>query len=386
MARSGSRLHRLRHAFIASLLGIVLYAGTSWVTAFASTGASPIAGSLRPGVAVPIFFGFVFGPVVGFVVGFFGNLLNDLLAGYLRLDMPVTSLVALAAGLQLNWQLGNGLMGLVAGLGSHIGSNTHTRQALVRSLVVTMAAVVVGGGVAAALDPLVFPGSFPNPATVWLDVLGQYGNTVLTNAIFAALLVPPLLFNHESLDLGVGGYFSSGLMRRLVLTIVITAAVPTVLLSIFLLEANVGPSGDWRAAFSGVFVNLAITVLLTILFVITNAAMMGRSVTRPLIDLSEAARAMERNTLSIERATALKETAGDDEVAQLSRTFGKMAQEVIQREQELRKHVQELQIIIDEHKRSDQVKEIVESDFFRDLKQKARSIRERGKTQPEQPA
>ncbi len=377
-------MHTLRRAISASVGGILLYAATSWVTSFAMTGASTIAGSLRPGVAIPIFFGFVFGPLVGFVVGFFGNLLNDLIAGYASFSLSYPSFVVLAASLQLNWQLGNGLMGLVAGLDAAVYARQRMRQYFFRSMGITLLAVVVGIGVAAFLDPLVFPASYSDPATRWSKVLNELFIPIsLTNAISALLLVPPLLFNHENLDLGLRGYLRSGLMRRLVLTIVITAAVPTVLLSLFLLEANAGPTSDWRAAFSGVFVNLAITVILTTLFVITNAAMMARSISKPLVNLGGAARAMEQGELTIEQAAELRVSEGNDEVAQLSRTFGKMAQEVIQREQDLRKHVQELQIIIDEHKRSDQVKEIVESDFFRDLKQKARTMRERGKHQSE---
>jgi nitrate/nitrite-specific signal transduction histidine kinase len=110
---------------------------------------------------------------------------------------------------------------------------------------------------------------------------------------------------------------------------------------------------------------------------------MAQSMTSSLINLSEAAQAIEQNSLSAAQATALKTTKGTDEIAQLSRVFGTMAEEVIEREQALRKQVQELQIAIDDHKRSEQVQEIVETDFFRDLKQKARTMRERRTDAPE---
>lgn len=57
--------------------------------------------SLRPVVAIPIFFGFAFGPAVGFFVGAFGNVLGDALTGW---------------GVFPVWDIGNGLMGLVPGL------------------------------------------------------------------------------------------------------------------------------------------------------------------------------------------------------------------------------------------------------------------------------
>ena len=52
-----------------------------------------------------------------------------------------------------------------------------------------------------------------------------------------------------------------------------------------------------------------------------------------------------------------------------------MAQTVFAREQRLKRQVQELQIVIDERKRQEQVSELTESDFFRDLAQKATELR-----------
>src|SRR3989337_3530858 len=57
--------------------------------------------SLGPVVAIPIFFGFAVGPAVGFFVGAFGNILGDALTGW---------------GVFPIWDIGNGLMGMVAGL------------------------------------------------------------------------------------------------------------------------------------------------------------------------------------------------------------------------------------------------------------------------------
>ena len=64
-----------------------------------------------------------------------------------------------------------------------------------------------------------------------------------------------------------------------------------------------------------------------------------------------------------------------DEISLLARDFGAMASKVYQREQMLRHQVEELKIEIDENKRKDQVSEIVETDFFRDLQDKARTMR-----------
>lgn len=80
--------------------GSILYALISWTTnIFRYPDISTI--TLRLGVVVPILMGLAFGPAVGFVVGSAGNHLGDFISGW---------------GFFPLWNLGNGLMGLVAGL------------------------------------------------------------------------------------------------------------------------------------------------------------------------------------------------------------------------------------------------------------------------------
>jgi len=83
-------------------IGAALYAVFSYLfngTVFAVPSASQV--SLRPAIAVPMFFGYVFGPVVGFFTGAVGNMFGDALTGF---------------GLSPQWSVGNGLVGLIAGL------------------------------------------------------------------------------------------------------------------------------------------------------------------------------------------------------------------------------------------------------------------------------
>ena len=78
--------------------GSILYALISWTTnIFRYPDISTI--TLRLGVVVPILMGLAFGPAVGFVVGSAGNHLGDFISGW---------------GFFPLWNLGNGLMGLVA--------------------------------------------------------------------------------------------------------------------------------------------------------------------------------------------------------------------------------------------------------------------------------
>mgnify|MGYP005810656091 CR=1 FL=1 len=81
-------------------IGAALYGVLS-----ALTNALQIPGSgnvtFRPAIAIVYFFGVAFGPVVGFITGLLGNIIGDLLSGY---------------GFWPWWDLGNGVIGLVAGL------------------------------------------------------------------------------------------------------------------------------------------------------------------------------------------------------------------------------------------------------------------------------
>ncbi len=83
-------------------IGAALYAVFSWVfngTVFVVPSLSQV--SLRPAVAIPMFFGYTFGPVVGFFSGAVGNMFGDALTGF---------------GLSPQWSVGNGLIGFVAGM------------------------------------------------------------------------------------------------------------------------------------------------------------------------------------------------------------------------------------------------------------------------------
>ncbi len=83
-------------------IGAALYAIFSYLfngTVFVVPSVSQV--SLRPAIAIPMFFGYAFGPVVGFFTGAVGNMFGDALTGF---------------GLSPQWSVGNGLVGMIAGL------------------------------------------------------------------------------------------------------------------------------------------------------------------------------------------------------------------------------------------------------------------------------
>ncbi|MEM1311805.1 MAG: HAMP domain-containing protein, partial [Cyanobacteria bacterium P01_H01_bin.153] len=100
-----------------------------------------------------------------------------------------------------------------------------------------------------------------------------------------------------------------------------------------------------------------------------------RAITRPIMNISNAAEAIESGQFS---AVNFDETiARRDELGKLARVFEKMAKEVYSREQSLKRQLQALKIEIDESRKSREVREIVETDFFKDLKIKAQNLRDR---------
>ncbi len=83
-------------------IGAALYAIFSYIfngTVFVVPSVSQV--SLRPAICIPMFFGYAFGPAVGFFTGAVGNMFGDALTGF---------------GLSPQWSVGNGLIGMIAGM------------------------------------------------------------------------------------------------------------------------------------------------------------------------------------------------------------------------------------------------------------------------------
>ncbi len=144
-------------------IGAALYAVFSFLfngTVFVVPSLSQV--SLRPAIAIPMFFGYAFGPVVGFFTGAVGNMFGDALTGF---------------GLSPQWSIGNGLVGFIAGM-----------AVLFRDKKRSMDTVLWISGVLAALAVLLFffnratpNGLYFNPET------GNFGQDTLT--FFAGITI-----------------------------------------------------------------------------------------------------------------------------------------------------------------------------------------------------
>ncbi len=152
-------------------LGAALYAGLSYVTnSLQLPGASNV--SLRPGIVIPLFFGVVFGPIVGAFSGGIGNLINDMLTGTVY----------------WNWDVGNAIIGLVAGLAMYntLGRYNSTVKIIVAEFY-SVIGILVGLGFAAYSDIWVSKLTFSAATTT------EFIPASLPDIVLGLILLPILL-------------------------------------------------------------------------------------------------------------------------------------------------------------------------------------------------
>ena len=137
-------------------IGAALYAVFSYLfngTVFVVPSVSQVA--LRPAICIPMFFGYAFGPVVGLFTGAVGNMFGDALTGF---------------GLSPQWSLGNGLVGMIAGL-AWLYSD---KKKSINSVLITGGVLVLLATLVYALFPKTSNGLYFDPVT------GNFGETQLT--------------------------------------------------------------------------------------------------------------------------------------------------------------------------------------------------------------
>jgi Predicted membrane protein len=157
-------------------IGAALYAVLSIATNFLQL---PSAGnvSFRPAVAIPLFFGIAFGPIVGFIAGFLGNMISDLISGY---------------GFWVWWDIGNGLMGLVAGLMAFSFTSFKARSTLLKAELYVILGVLVGMAVASISEMWV------SGADIQTVIYGNFLPSAIANLVNGLILVPILMIAYDA--------------------------------------------------------------------------------------------------------------------------------------------------------------------------------------------
>jgi HAMP domain-containing protein len=103
---------------------------------------------------------------------------------------------------------------------------------------------------------------------------------------------------------------------------------------------------------------------------------LSRVLTGPIVRLTAAAERVGEGHYDQDFGR-LRQRRFRDEIGVLADVFLRMTEKVDVREQNLRREVQSLRIEIDEGKRAQQVQEIVDTDFFRELQARAQQMRSR---------
>jgi energy-coupling factor transport system substrate-specific component len=163
-------------------IGAALYGVLGWATNILQI---PSAGnvSVRPAVAIPMFFGVAFGPIVGFISGFLGNIISDLLSGY---------------GFWFWWDLGNGLQALIPGLIVLAIVSYKDVKSIIKAEVVVVIGVLVGMGIA-AISEIWVSGADMNTV-----IVGNFVPAIIPNLIWGLILVPILMVAYDAIASRLG--------------------------------------------------------------------------------------------------------------------------------------------------------------------------------------
>lgn len=117
-------------------------------------------------------------------------------------------------------------------------------------------------------------------------------------------------------------------------------------------------------------------LVITYLVLMGLVLLLSNALVRPLRRLTAATKRVAEGEYSLDLRTLVK-SRFPDEMYELGESFTNMAEKVAAREQSLKKEVSRLRVEIDQSKREEAVKEIVETDFFADLSARAAEMRAR---------
>lgn len=123
---------------------------------------------------------------------------------------------------------------------------------------------------------------------------------------------------------------------------------------------------------------LVLVIALGSVFVVV--ILVSGAITRPLSRITSAARVLE-NDQPYDPKQLESLARGKDELGILAHVFNEMAEKVYKRQEVLKQEVMQLRIEIDQAKREKQVKDIVDSDFFTDLKAKSETMRKQQRSE-----
>lgn len=132
----------------------------------------------------------------------------------------------------------------------------------------------------------------------------------------------------------------------------------------------------------GILISGAIAFVLSYILIFMLVYWLSGLLTRPIVSLAGIATEIGEGKYEQEWSQVDKIASFRDEINILTSVFHAMVDKVAEREKSLRARVAQLEIMIDRSKLETQVKEIVDSDFFQDLRSKVQDMRSRFKDDP----
>lgn len=133
----------------------------------------------------------------------------------------------------------------------------------------------------------------------------------------------------------------------------------------------------------GILIGGLIAFIISYLLIFVLVYWLSGLLTRPIVALASVADDIGDGHYEQDWAI-LNHDSFRDEVDTLGTVFRSMVEKVAEREKSLRARVAQLEVMIDHSKLETQVKEIVDSDFFQDLRSKVKDMRTRFQEAPEE--
>ncbi len=129
-------------------------------------------------------------------------------------------------------------------------------------------------------------------------------------------------------------------------------------------------------------VQLGGVVIAALALLALAGVIISRTLVHPLAQLASVARQLERGVFNEKLLNAVRRRRFADEVSVLAERFEEMGKQIVKREKQLRTEIADLHIQIDSRRRQQQVDEITETDYFRNLRSTATKMRSRRPGQP----
>jgi hypothetical protein len=131
---------------------------------------------------------------------------------------------------------------------------------------------------------------------------------------------------------------------------------------------------------NGILRSGAVAFVVSYIFIFLLVFWLSGFLTRPIVGLAGMAKEIGEGDYTREWSVVENKGTFRDEIDTLTGVFKVMVDKVAQREQNLRTRLHQLEIMVDKSKLENQVKEIVDSDFFQDLQSKVKGMRNRFKS------